>query len=154
MKNQNATQTIFRGAWGIVVLLLGGALWLTTAVSGETSRRETDMIARGSLSYHLYCSNCHGAKGKGDGNLKEYLNVQPADLTRISARRGGTFPADEVARIIDGRQDVKGHGQREMPIWGDAFQEEGNDDSEAHAEQKIQELVLYLKAIQEKEGER
>jgi hypothetical protein len=30
------------------------------------------------------------------------------------------FPSERVYRIIDGR-DVPGHGDREMPVWGDIF---------------------------------
>jgi len=49
------------------------------------------------------------------------LTTPPADLTRIAARRGGSFPDGEVARFVDGRFDLPAHGTREMPVWGERF---------------------------------
>jgi len=40
-----------------------------------------------------YCAACHGLDGKGTGPAAAALKKAPADLTKISARNGGTFPA-------------------------------------------------------------
>ena len=56
---------------------------------------------------------------------------------------------------IDGREQVRGHGMREMPVWGDVFQTSVADplaadgSGEERARTKIHELVLYLETIQE-----
>src|SRR5580765_855307 len=49
-----------------------------------------------------YCAACHGTGAKGDGPAAAALNKKPADLTKISARNGGTFPATKVSRFIEG----------------------------------------------------
>ncbi len=83
------------------------------------------------------------------------LTTRPADLTQISKEHGGRFPADRVRDIIDGRTDVRGHGMKEMPIWGDVFQTSSLEPSasdetgEERARRKVHELVLYLESIQE-----
>jgi mono/diheme cytochrome c family protein len=111
--------------------------------------------AKGRVTFRTYCASCHGREATGDGNLARYLNVPPADLTGIAARRGGSFPREEIAEIIDGRRQVKGHGDRDMPVWGDVFQSPLSDtepaqeeDPEERVRRKIEELVLFLESIQ------
>jgi mono/diheme cytochrome c family protein len=103
----------------------------------------------GKVSYKVFCSNCHGEAGKGDGKLAELLRQPPTDLTAIAANNGGEFPATRVRRLIDGTTDVKGHGQREMPVWGDAFvYPEDTPEKRVEAQGKISDLVAYLRSIQ------
>ncbi len=109
-------------------------------------------IARGRVSFRLYCRSCHGDQGKGDGSVADLLKIPPADLTMISSRRGGDFPVDEVHRIIDGRQGVRGHGASDMPIWGDAFTVVAETKDEAVIAEKITQLVYFLRSIQEEAG--
>ena len=53
--------------------------------------------------------------------------------------------------MIDGRKDVTGHGPREMPIFGQYFLDGGEGpEAEARVKARIDELVAYLKGIQEK----
>jgi len=75
-------------------------------------------LERGRSTFQENCAVCHGSDARGNGPLAGALTTQPADLTRIASRRGGTFDIREVARFIDGRQKVAAHGPREMPIWG------------------------------------
>jgi hypothetical protein len=53
----------------------------------------------------------------------EELRISPKtpDLTVLTRNNGGLFPVNRVIEIIDGRTQVKGHGTREMPIWGDVY---------------------------------
>ena len=112
-----------------------------------------------------YCTRCHGVDGKGEGPDASKLTEKPADLTQISKRNHGKFPAQKVAQVIDGRQgliDVAGHvqvpahGARDMPIWGQRFAEEEKAEGPARpwivppARERIDLLVQYLKTIQEK----
>ncbi|MEP2028141.1 MAG: cytochrome c [Paracoccaceae bacterium] len=63
------------------------------------------------------CAACHGTSATGDGPQIGDLPVKPSDLTRISARNGGTFPRAEVLSVIDGYS--KGtHPNRIMPEFG------------------------------------
>lgn len=112
------------------------------------------MAAKGRVTFRTYCASCHGVEALGNGNVARFLTVQPADLTRISERYGGEFPADRIREIIDGRVEVRTHGSKEMPIWGDVFQDplslEGatDEDMEQRAQRMVDELVLYLETIQ------
>jgi hypothetical protein len=70
------------------------------------------------------------------------------DLTRLAERSGGTFQAETIARMIDGRKPIKGHGGADMPVWGDAFQGSGGSESEATVKARIKSLVGYLESVQ------
>ena len=111
-----------------------GGLVLTAALLGWSSVRAQSPKAGGSQDvklipsiqgpalYKAYCASCHGVGAKGDGPMAESLKVRPADLTRISARNAGTFPLMQIERIIQGEGQLqKGHGPREMPVWGPVF---------------------------------
>lgn len=58
------------------------------------------------------------------------------------------FPRDQVYRIIDGRQPVKGHGGIDMPVWGDVFARSSEVSNEAAITQRIEALVRYLEGLQ------
>jgi mono/diheme cytochrome c family protein len=98
-----------------------------------------------------FCAACHGESAQGDGPVAPTLTVLVPDLTRLSQRRGGRFPASEVREIIDGRGLIAAHGPRYMPIWGFEFWvEEGADvQAEAASREIIDKLVKYLASIQE-----
>lgn len=102
----------------------------------------------GSYTFRTYCASCHGADGKGEGPMAANLRFQPPDLTLISRRNGGSFPAERVQRIVDGRKPLKGHGGSDMPIWGDAFKDADSGYDEAQAKARVQSVVDYLKTIQ------
>ena len=58
-----------------------------------------------------------------------------------------TSPADQT---IDGRKDVEAHGSREMPVWGNIWGEEsGAPVADDVVEKRINELVEYIRSIQE-----
>ena len=81
--------------------------------------------------------------------MAELLSVPPADLRAISLRNGGDFPFERVYRTIDGREGVRGHGMREMPVWGLSFMERGADAPQRDAVRgRILQLIHYLEPIQ------
>ncbi len=144
-----------RASW----LLAGAALLLALAGVGagagaaEEEDSEELKAAKGKVTFRVYCSNCHGADGEGDGKLAPLLSVEPADLTRLVTKKDkGEFPAERVRQAIDGRAEVAGHGYREMPVWGDVFQPGNSEMSDPEkldvAKRKIAELVAFLRTIQ------
>lgn len=143
--------------WIVGTLLLVATLGPAVELWAEDQANEDRafFVAKGRVTYRVYCINCHGAKGKGDGALAEMLTTRPADLTQLKARNNDKYPADKVRDIIDGRGAVRAHGMQEMPVWGDVFQTSslepsGSDESaEDRSRRKIHELVLYLESIQE-----
>ncbi|MFO1176250.1 MAG: cytochrome c [Paracoccaceae bacterium] len=74
-------------------------------------------VSRGQALYSDYCAGCHGTEGRGDGPAAVGLKHRPADLTRIAARRGGTFPLARVMSVIDGYTRRNDHGSV-MPEMG------------------------------------
>jgi len=101
--------------------------------------------------YERLCASCHGVEGRGDGPVAPLIKVGVPDLTRIAAREGGEFPAEEVRRIIDGRLDRRPHGPREMPVWGWQLYDISNPDysgERARADSLIDRLVSHLQSIQ------
>jgi len=132
-----------------VALLVGIGL----ALSGkQTAAQEMEVIAGGEIEYQNYCAVCHGVDAKGQGLMSKFLNVRPADLTQLRKKNGGTFPFWQTYRVIDGREEVRGHGSPDMPIWGDRFRTQagGNDSgSRAQAAGRVIGLVFYLQHIQE-----
>jgi hypothetical protein len=104
----------------------------------------------GESLYHQYCASCHGENGLGNGPVAPYLTVKPADLTRISARRDGEFPREQLKRIIAGEELPPGHGTRTMPVWGERLQDDliGGASKSAIARGRIAFLVDYLQTLQ------
>lgn len=127
----------------LATLLLAALCATAVAESTETS------VIMGKESFRSYCASCHGTEARGDGSVAEHLRVKPADLTRISQRNDGEFPADQVFQTIDGRKPARGHGNRDMPIWGDAFRLTRDNPDEAAVKAKINDLVHFLESIQE-----
>lgn len=106
----------------------------------------------GAKLFATYCASCHGKNGRGDGPVSAELRRMPPDLTRFAARNGGVFPRDRVYRIIDGRE-VRAHGDRTMPVWGDAFSRTREELSDADVRQRLDAIVRYLEAIQQRPAE-
>lgn len=132
----------------ILVLVVGAALILGHST---TQAQKMDVIAAGEIEFQNYCAVCHGVDGRGYGIMRRYLQVPPADLTRLGNGEPGKFPFWEVYEKIDGAREVRGHGNREMPVWGDRFRAEAGDNSkssQAQAAGRILSIVFYLQHIQ------
>jgi mono/diheme cytochrome c family protein len=135
--------------FALVCAIGSAALAAVTARSAEPG--DPLLADPGAETFHEYCAACHGATGEGNGPVAAELKKPPADLTRIAARRGGTFPDAEIARWIDGRFDVPAHGTREMPIWGRVFQAPApGAEPDDVVRGRLLTLVEYLKTIQKK----
>lgn len=131
--------------FGILALTLG-CCWTTVHPS---LAQEDEVTAQGKKLYQRSCAVCHGEQGKGNGPMAEQLRItRPTDLTQLQANNRGQFPFWRTYRIIDGRQEVRGHGPRDMPLWGDLFRIVEAADEDA-VRGRIWQLVYYLESIQE-----
>jgi mono/diheme cytochrome c family protein len=108
------------------------------------------LVEVGRESFQTHCASCHGMDARGAGPAAVALATPPADLTRIAARRGGDFPADEIGAWIDGRLAPKAHGTREMPVWGYRFAEglPAGELTQDLVRGRILTLVEYLRSVQ------
>jgi len=125
------------------VLAIAGT-WQASAFAKDLSQKD------GKELYQRLCSGCHGENGQGDGIVGSYFKMRPPDLTQLSQRNGGQFPADEVRRIVDGRDTPGPHGSRQMPVWGIALYDTDakNPRQEQQVNEMIDRLVEYLRTIQ------
>lgn len=114
----------------LLAVLLFAAL--TTPVIAADTNGDKEM-------YLKYCGSCHGPQGKGDGPVSRDLKVKVPDLTLLRSRNKGMYPLDRVMSSIDGRRIVRGHGDRNMPVWGEVFTQEREG-------KKYPELTSLLKA--------
>jgi mono/diheme cytochrome c family protein len=116
---------------------------------------QTDL---GKREFETSCASCHGVSARGNGVLAKHLNTAPSDLTVLTRRNGGVFPAQRVSDTIDGRSsvDVGPHGAREMPVWGVIYRAQALQPGEGelspgwYARGRVLMLVDYLARIQQK----
>ena len=112
-------------------------------------------VLSGKDEYVFHCASCHGLDGRGDGPAAAVFKIKPANLTLLSRRNGGVFPAKRVFATIDGTAIVAAHGSRDMPVWGEIFERQGSNTYNRAAtarevRERIQRLVHYLESIQRK----
>ncbi|MEL6977201.1 MAG: cytochrome c [Pseudomonadota bacterium] len=113
-------------------------------------------LAPGEEDYRTRCAACHGERGLGDGPIAFYFTAPPPPLAQLAARNDGAFPRERVIAIIDGREWRNAHGGRAMPIWGELFEASAKEslkgeggDAEALVEERLGQLVDYLKTLQQ-----
>ena len=146
----------------LVIGLVAGGLLVAAAQAVAASETTGSKLVSEGISLELgkrdfrnYCSACHGLGGKGDGTLGEFLTLAIPDLTKLTKLNAGKFPAERITQVIDGRADVKVHGMRDMPVWGDWFnaeavsQDTDRETRELIVEDRIRSLVGYIESIQE-----
>ena len=145
------------------LLTVAAALTVAPAAALANSAEAPAPPAEGGISLKLgqndfrtYCAACHGVGAKGDGTVAEFLTIAAPDLTRLSKLNSGKFPSEQVIGVIDGRADVKVHGPRDMPVWGDWFSQEAStpeltkEARETIVHDRIESLMTYLESIQER----
>lgn len=80
------------------------------------------------------------------------------DLTVLARNNNGVFPFDRVYQVIDGRQQVRTHGPRDMPVWGNSLRSQSSlyfedyppSDTDSSARSRILALTEYLYRLQGK----
>jgi len=100
--------------------------------------------------FRNYCAACHGLDGRGNGPVSKALKEEVSDLTRLSRRNGGAFPAVHVRNTIMFGADelLSAHGSKEMPIWGPIFHEIEFDQDLGNV--RLENVTRYLESIQRK----
>jgi mono/diheme cytochrome c family protein len=120
----------------------------TKPVVKKTVIQQTS-AASGKGMYTEYCASCHGKDGKGSGPAATALKMSPPDLTVLSKKHDGKFPADKVASTLKFGHDVTAHGSSEMPVWGPLFQSLDKY-HDAIVQQRIANVVKYVESLQAK----
>jgi mono/diheme cytochrome c family protein len=131
-----------------LVLLISMAI---SASAQTTPQREPPMRSvDGATIFQNNCAACHGREGRGDGPVSKTLKRSVPDLTRLSQRNGGAFPAIHVRTTITfGANDLlPTHGSKTMPIWGPIFHEIEFDQDLGNV--RLENVTKYLEFIQRK----
>ena len=125
-------------------------------MSAIAAQAQDSAIVLGKSTFGARCALCHGADGKGGGEIAELFQVPPSDLTTIAQAAGGTFPFADVYHVIIEGMDKRGHGDAEMPIWGDYFiadalEDRGVSPGDAMeiAAGRVLSVVYFLESIQQ-----
>jgi len=141
-----------RGPVSTALAVCALALLGLASISSARAQSSAEVVRRGEGLYRIHCVNCHGEQARGDGPMAPVLKTEVPDLTLLAARNDGELPRERVHQSIDGRIRVRGHGLREMPVWGLSFQERGADsDQELEVQERLRALVAYLESIQRPE---
>jgi len=135
-----------KGTLDIAMVAQGTFSARPAQLHGEVESIPPTSAADARQMFQTYCAACHGKEGKGDGPVAKTLKATPPDLTKLSARNRGTFPAIKVRRSIEGAIEVPAHGTPDMPVWGALFV--GLDHDPALKELRIDKLTDYLQSIQ------
>ena len=141
-----------------VLLTVVTALALSVTGFGQDKQDKKVQIKKSSVEYtnpasgadmfRSYCSPCHGNDGKGTGPAAAALKKAPADLTLLTRKNKGKFPALTIQAIIQGDSAPAAHGSRDMPMWGDIFRSVSQ--GPAVVDLRIRNLRDYIESIQEK----
>ena len=119
---------------------------------GSAAMAQTHSVDQGHVLYEAFCASCHGTTGEGDGPTASSLSTRPSNLRLLSARYGSPLPEDQIAKFIDGRIDVKAHGPRAMPVWGEtAWAKPEGASGPARVKSWVAKVVAYLQSIQKRE---
>lgn len=139
------------------ILIVAAAMIPVTSYAAAAAKDKFDL---GKREFESKCALCHGKSGKGDGGVTDLLKKAPPDLTLLSRKNGGVFPFERVSAVIDGREWIKGHGERDMPFWGAEYKTESVRaaeyyvdvpyDMEMYARTRILALIDYLNRLQAK----
>ena len=152
---------------GLVVATIAIAIAMVSS-NGQESKptrvKQESVLVNGPELYAGFCAPCHGTGGKGDGPVAAVLKKRTPDLTGLSARSSGSFPAERVRAYIRNEAGPLAHGTDRMPIWGPIFVEVSTLDSESRnkllivkvakgtsetlAEFRVENLTRYIKSIQ------
>ena len=123
---------------------------VVASAAAQTGNRQQPVIRAvdGASIFRNYCAACHGLDGRGNGPVSKALKREIPDLTRLSQRNDGAFPAIHVRNtIMFGADDLlPAHGSKEMPIWGPIFHQIEEDVDRGHV--RLENLVKYLESIQ------
>jgi len=82
--------------------------------------------------------------------VSKALKRKVPDLTKLSRRNGGAFPAIHVrTTIMSGSDDLlPAHGSKQMPIWGPIFHDIEFDQDLGNV--RLENVTKYLESMQRK----
>ncbi|WP_372611341.1 c-type cytochrome [Aquicoccus sp.] len=134
-----------------IVAMISVAGFLVACVT-----QEMPDASEGAALYAENCAMCHGADGRGDGELAREIREQggraPSDLTMIAQAEEGDFPRAQVLSYIDGytrgrlpEQDMPEFG---LLLEGPTVPVDTGDGVLSPVPRPLAALMVYLESIQ------
>jgi len=102
----------------VLVAAVAGLALTTSAVLAGKGDPEA-----GKKLYEQFCLPCHGATGKGDGPVGEYLPVKPADYSKSMAQYGDKWAEYYFKIIKEGGAAMDPPRSPLMAPWGSQLKE-------------------------------
>jgi mono/diheme cytochrome c family protein len=139
-----------REAFGFLLTIAPALVVMAPPIMARAEPTHQFPTSPGPTIYQERCASCHGLSGKGDGPAAPALKAAPPDLTTITRRAGGTFPAARVFQVITHGGSISAHGSQSMPVWGKIFSvEAGRGERGAlHSRRAVLQLKRYLESLQ------
>ena len=135
------------------LMFLGSTLvTLTNVVRSQELRdknpgaRRPD-IASGKKTFVKYCASCHGIDGAGNGPVATALKPPPTDLTTISKKNEGKYPAGFVVAVLKFGRNLAAHGSQDMPVWGSLFKAV-DPVHDPTGQKHVDDVVAYIDSVQ------
>jgi len=132
----------------VLVSVVAGGIF---ASSQDRNQRQPQIFpVDGASVFRNYCAACHGPGGRGNGPVSKPLKGKVPDLTKLSRRNGGVFPATQVrTTIMSGSDDLlPALGSKQMPIWGPIFHDIEFDQDLGNV--RLDNVTKYLESMQRK----
>lgn len=136
------------------LLLATGCVRRPVDRPGDAPERHRERLAHaGRTTFESTCASCHGLNARGNGPVAAILTVRPSDLTTLSIRYDGRFPAAELRDIVRVHRVIPAHGTQDLPVWGDLWSENGAWPRRRDIiEYEIDGLIEYIRSIQSAES--
>lgn len=129
----------------VVGVLSAGAL----AQQKKAEKRTKPDLTPGKSLFLQYCASCHGADAKGNGPAAIAMKVPPPDLTELTKRNEGRYPAGYVGALLKFGRNLASHGSLDMPVWGHRFKSLDPADDPT-GQKHVDEVVAYIESLQAK----
>ena len=119
---QNQTTIRYRVMMGLPVFVLVAAVaWLALTTSAAPAGKGDPEA--GKKLYEQFCLPCHGATGKGDGPVGQYLPVKPADYSQSVPQYGDKWAEYYFKIIKEGGVAMDPPRSPLMAPWGSQLKE-------------------------------
>jgi mono/diheme cytochrome c family protein len=136
-------------------IVLGAALGTALSIVCAQGKSKQKPVARepsaasGKEMFIKFCASCHGEDGRGNGPAAGALKPPPSDLTTLSRRQEGKYPAGYVSALLKFGRNLVAHGSDDMPVWGSRFKTIDPVDDPT-GQQHIDDIVAYIRSLQAK----
>ena len=136
---------------------IGAFTFAAALLAASAGFPQSRQIELGKEIYDDKCAVCHGLDGRGDGPVGELFAQRPRNLLTLARDNGGAFPFSEVFTSVDGRREIRGHGDTQMPVWGRYFMIDSIEDPTINEKDawyvtqgRVLALTFYLESVQER----